>query len=162
MKFTAASLSLSWAATTVFALTHAHAAEHRAPNACTNGQMDWLLHAGYNSGNPCGQRDGIVKLHRVARMLVGSDSYELYDFSYSFLAFPAALVRHGGERLLVLKNGKYVGLYLDAAGGKWLVHGSRATVTWSETGAVTTIDLSAGLPDSIQVGDGGFVFLDKR
>ena len=165
MKLIATGLSLSWAATAALIIAHSQAAEpvtdeRQASNACANGQMAWLLRSGYNSGNPCSERGGIAKIRRVARLLVGRDSYELYDFTYSFLA---AVVRHGGARLLVLKNGRYAGLYDDdAAGGKWHVLGSRASVTWPETGAVTAIDFSAGPPDSIQVGDGGFTFFEKR
>ena len=165
MKLIAAGLSLSRAATAALIIAHSQAAEPvtdepQAANACVNGQMAWLLRSGYNNGNPCNERDGIVKIRRVARLLVARDSYELYDFTYSFLA---AVVRHAGARLLVLKNGRYVGLYDDdAAGGKWHVHGSRASVTWPETHATTALDFSAGPPDSIQVGDGGFTFFEKK
>lgn len=95
-------------------------------------------------------------IHEVAEIRGGRDKYKLYDYDYSFRA---AVVRHGGARLLVVKNGKYVEQYDEAAGGVWRVHGAVATLLWPKTKLATQVDFSRGPPHALQRADGGYTFL---
>jgi hypothetical protein len=143
------------AVTMLLTVTATRGAEAVAQNACKNGQMAWLLKAGYRNGNPCDSPNGVVTLQNVAEADLASNAFQFYDYHYSF---KAAAVRHAGSFLVVLNNGKYTGFYEDAVGGQWTVKGSRVSIRWSEHTAFD-FDLSSGLPTSIQLGDGDFACL---
>ena len=122
--------------------------------------MKWLLTAAYGGHDVCQDKDAdmVAHIHKVAIIQAGPDKYELYDYNYNF---QAAVVLHGGARLLVVKNGKYAGQYNDAAGGVWQEHGTIASLVWPETKLVTQVDLSKGPPHALQQADGGYTFLEQ-
>ena len=123
-------------------------------NVCVTGRLKWLLNASYGGRDICrDSTDMVAHIHKVAEIRTGGARYELYDYDYRF---QAAVVRHGGARLLVVKNGKYAGQYLDAAGARWQVHGAVASLFWPKTKLATQVDFSRGPPHWLQEEDGGY------
>jgi hypothetical protein len=128
--------------------TAALAADVPRASWCVEPKSQALLkQAGYSAGYIC--EGGATTFRFIGRIAGNSSAYLIYYFEYTF---KAAVVRHGGQRLMVFdRKEKYLGQYALSATdlavrGRFLC---LSALGEGESGAVALIDFSNGPPPSI-------------
>jgi hypothetical protein len=131
---------------TVLAVSTFAGAGDPVPAGCMSGMARALVAGGFSGGVICSRENASFDLAGTTRW-----GYAVYDYRYRFLPEHGAVV-HGGQRMVVFRDGRYIGQYSLSPPplSRLSVRGSRVLVRVDGSGAAA-LDFSDGPPPQIFV-----------
>lgn len=113
-------------------------------DSCLGGKKQTLINGHFTGLIVCSPKDASFRLVGM------TNGYAVYDYRYRFLPFEGAPVMHGGQRLLVFHDGKYIGQYSMSPPPETTVMVRGSFLLLSKPGADSVrVDFSTGPPSSI-------------
>ena len=119
----------------------------KPPNACMAGLQEALLEADFSGPLVCTRRDATFEF--VGR--TAGSGFSIYNYDYRHDPPGGSDVMHGGQRVLVFRDGQYVGQY-----GLWSrsaitvrVRGTRVVLQSNETRQSVALDFSSTPPKEV-------------
>ena len=92
-----------------FALAHIPAGANRPQRPCLNGLVPALIAASFTGSTDC--RQDQLSIRQVGGFRTGKHKFEVYAYRYRLKpAYPMG-PRHGGQRIIIMRDGHYLGQY---------------------------------------------------
>ena len=135
-------------AAAIFVASTSVASESGVPTECLSGMGRALVAGGFSGGVFCSTENATFRLAGTT----GSGAYAIYDYRYRFMPQHGA-VAHGGQRMVVFKDGQYVGQYSlsPPSFAALSVRGSEVLVQKDDDSDIAVLDFSNGPPQQALV-----------
>lgn len=118
-------------------------AANKPAKQCLGGLRQALIEGGFDAPLICSEDATFTLIGRTA-----GAGYAIYDYRYRF---KAAVVYHGGQRLMIFRGGKYLGHYVLPPRVKVAVQGKYVVLQGDSVPGKVRLDFSKAPPKNILV-----------
>lgn len=133
-------------ATAILVAFTSFASDEDVSAECLSGMGQTLIAGGFSGGVFCSTEDATFNLAGIA------GGHAVYDYRYGFMPQHGA-VMHGGQRMVIVKDGRYVGQYSLSPPpfADLSVRGSQVIIQLDQDRGRAVLDFSNGPPQQVLV-----------